>query len=71
MVAAGDAQLLQQRIELAAEELDRPELGRRVGEVLRAPAPDLVVEHARPRCDPCELGQRLGVVMRSARPAVE
>ena len=55
--------------ELVLEELRRPELGRRVGQVLALAAAELVVEDAG-AAEPAQVGDRLAVVVRRARAAV-
>jgi hypothetical protein len=47
VVARGDAQVLGQRAELALEELGGPERRVGLGQVVRAPVAELVVENAR------------------------
>ena len=64
-----DAEVPCQRDELVLEELRRPELGRRVGQVLAPAATELVVEDARAAV-PAQVGDRLDVVVRRAGTAV-
>ena len=61
-VPAGDAELRGQLDQLVLEELRRPELGGRVGQVLALAAADLVVEDAGAAV-PAQLGDRLAVVV--------
>src|SRR5690349_412635 len=63
------SEMTRQVDQLVLEQLNRPEVRRRVGEVRRVPAADLVVQHAAAPV-PRELRDRLAVVVRSARAAV-
>ncbi len=71
VVAVVDSQLMHQGPELPREQLDGPEAGGGMREMLRAPAADLVIEHARSPADPREFADRLQVVVRRPRTAVE
>ena len=69
-VAIIDAEGLEQAGQLALEQLHRPELGRRVAQMVAAPVAELVVEHDRP-ARVAERQQRLEVVVRAAGAAVQ
>src|SRR4051812_17899108 len=64
-----DAEMARQRDELVLEELRRPEVGRRIGQVLAVATAELVVEDARAAVA-TEIGNRLDVVVRRAGAAV-
>ena len=70
MVAAVDAHVLHERLELVGEEVGRPERRVGVGQVLAAPVADLVVEHAGAP-GPAQPGDRRDVVVRGPGAAVQ
>ena len=69
VVAACDAQRADQVVQLADEQIHRPEVGASLRIVRRATVPDLVVEDDRSAVG--EIRQRQQVVVGGARPAVQ
>ena len=70
MVAACDAEVVQQVVQLVHEQWHLPEVGTSVGQVRGAPAADLVVVDDRPP-GVGQRGQRQQVVVEHARPTVQ
>src|SRR5205814_5713224 len=69
VMATGDPERIDEVVELADEQLDRPELGAALRVVRRASVSDLVVEDDRAAVR--EVGKRKQVVVRRARAAME